>query len=193
MSVMLAPTIDQKELSSVSQLVQAAQAGDRQAYGALYIRYEQTVFAIAMRRLKNYADSQELCQEVFLQAFQKIQQLRNPECFGGWLRSIAARMAINKIVRRHAVFSSDPEMMESLCSDSETPLKSALESEQRSQVHRGLAELREMDRKTLESFYFQGHSLIEMSREFQAPIGTIKRRLHVARQRFAKQVEKVCV
>jgi RNA polymerase sigma-70 factor (ECF subfamily) len=46
-----------------------------------------------------------------------------------------------------------------------------------------------MDRATLEAFYVHGHSLVEMSAQFDAPLGTIKRRLHVARKRLAKRME----
>ena len=57
------------------------------------------------------------------------------------------------------------------------------------QVQAGLSKLRELDRETLEAFYVRGQSLIEMSDEFDAPLGTIKRRLHVARKRLAEEVE----
>ena len=46
-----------------------------------------------------------------------------------------------------------------------------------------------LDRSTLVAFYIQGQSLVEMSDEFSAPVGTIKRRLHVARKRLAKELE----
>ena len=49
-----------------------------------------------------------------------------------------------------------------------------------------MARLRKLDRQTLKSFYVEGRSLKEMCDEFKAPVGTIKRRLHVARQRLAK-------
>ena len=48
-----------------------------------------------------------------------------------------------------------------------------------------------MDRKTLEAFYVRGQSLVEMSTEFGSPIGTIKRRLHVARKRLARELEEL--
>ena len=46
-----------------------------------------------------------------------------------------------------------------------------------------------MDRDTLVSFYLDGHTLAEMSEEFDSPVGTIKRRLHVARKRLAKELK----
>ena len=57
------------------------------------------------------------------------------------------------------------------------------------QVQAGLARLGDLDRQTLVAFYVNGKSLIEMAIEFDAPVGTIKRRLHVARKRLAKEVE----
>ena len=46
------------------------------------------------------------------------------------------------------------------------------------------------DRATLEAFYLRGRSLKQMSREFETPLGTIKRRLHVARNRLRRQLER---
>ena len=43
------------------------------------------------------------------------------------------------------------------------------------------------------AFYVDGQSLIEMSDQFAAPVGTIKRRLHVARKRLAKELEELAV
>src|SRR5947199_219812 len=84
------------------RLVRAAQRGDRQAFGELFERFERHVMAIALRRLGDYGEAQELCQDVFIQAMKKIRQLREPEAFAGWLRSITNRMAINRLVRKPA-------------------------------------------------------------------------------------------
>ena len=186
MTTFLFTDLDQTELTD---LVRAAQAGDRAAFGELFERFEDHVFAVALRRLGDYSDAQELCQDVFLQAMQKIVQLREPECFGGWLRSITNRMAINRVVRRRPDLPTEPEMLEATCIESTTPLASALRVERRDQVRAGMKRLRELDRKTLEAFYVRGRSLLEMSDEFDAPLGTIKRRLHVARQRLAREVD----
>ena len=63
--------------------------------------------------------------------------------------------------------------------------------ERKNQVRAGLDRLGEMDRDTLVAFYVEGYSLLEMADDFDAPLGTIKRRLHVARKRLAKQVEEL--
>lgn len=180
-----------EERLQVRNLVLRAQSGDRQAFGELFERFERHVFAIALRRVGDFSEAQELCQDVFIQAMQKISQLREPEAFGGWLRQITHRMAINRMVRRSPDQPTEPETLASVCAAGATPLDSALEFERQSHVREGLSQLRRLDRETLEAFYVRGQSLIEMSNEFDAPIGTIKRRLHVARKRLAKHVEEL--
>ena len=175
----------------LEQLVLAAQAGDREAFGQLVERYQGSVYAIALRKLGNHAEAQELCQEVFVQALQKLEQLREPACFGGWLRSITVRLAINRSVRRSPVTAAEPEAIEASFVEHETPLGHVLKLERQNQVRAGLRRLRTLDRKTLVAFYVKGRSLLEMSDEFDSPVGTIKRRLHVARKRLAKELEEL--
>jgi RNA polymerase sigma-70 factor (ECF subfamily) len=120
---------------------------------------------------------------------QKIGQLREPQAFGGWLRAITNRMAINRAVRRGPDLPMQPETLEGNCVETVTPLANVLEGERKTQVQAGLARLGDLDRQTLVAFYVNGKSLLEMADEFDAPVGTIKRRLHVARKRLAKEVE----
>ncbi len=172
-------------------LVLAAQEGDREAFGQLARRYERAVYATALRRLNNHAEAQEVCQEALMRAMQKISQLREPEAFGAWLQAVASRMAINRAVRKRAAVATEPDVLAATCVEGETPLSMALARERQSQVRAGLGRLGELDRDTLVAFYVQGQSLIEMSEEFASPVGTIKRRLHVARKRLAKELEEL--
>jgi RNA polymerase sigma-70 factor (ECF subfamily) len=168
-----------------TQLVRAAQQGDREAFGRLFEQFQRVVCAIAFRRLGNHAEAQEVCQEVFIQAMRKIGQLRDPRCFAGWLRSMASRMSLNRAIRGRQM-QSVPETYEVPSTADVTPLGGMLEEESRAQVHTGLNRLSTLDRATLVAFYFDGRSLNEMSDEFRTPVGTIKRRLHVARKRLAR-------
>lgn len=173
----------------VLALVRRAQAGDRQALGELFERFERHLFLIARRRLGNDHEAQELVQDVFVQVIEKLGQLREAECFAGWLRTIAHRTAINRGTRRAPEVSAEPETLEATCEDPSCPVADAIRREDGANLREGLGRLGELDRETLEAFYVRGQSLIEMSDEFDAPIGTIKRRLHVARKRLAKEVE----
>jgi len=174
---------------TVAQLVASAQLGDRDAFGALFERYRAGIVALAMRRVRNADEAEELAQDVFIQAMQKIDQLRVPEAFGGWLRQIVHRMAINRMTRSRYAVACDPETLESTCYAVGTPDAFAEDREQAEAVRDSIDRLGVLDQQTLKAFYMHSKSLIEMSDEFDAPIGTIKRRLHVARKRLQKEME----
>lgn len=175
-------------LETVAELVQAAQHGDRQAQSALYERYQGSALALAYRKLGNWDEAEELVQDVFIQAFDRLEQLRVPEAFGGWLRQIVRRMAINRLTRRRVAVSVDQSTLEAVVIRQSTPLDDLLDGESCQQIRFGLERLGEVDRLTLEAFYIGGHSLLEMAEQFEAPLGTIKRRLHVARKRLAQEM-----
>ena len=180
-----------QDIRQTADLVRAAQAGDRQAFGELFDRFEPTIYRVAMSRLRNDAEAQELSQDVFVQAMQKINQLRTPECFIGWLRQITVNMSKNRIARRKPSVAVEPEILEATVTVSDSPLDFALAVERQDQVRDALTRLGDMDRDTLVAFYVRDMSLLEMADEFGAPLGTIKRRLHVARKRLAKIVEEL--
>lgn len=174
---------------SVAELVREAQAGNQEAQGALYERYHASCTALACRLLVDRDDADELVQDVFIHAFARLDQLRVPEAFGGWLRQIVRRMAYNRTSRRRATYAAENDVLELVHATEVTPLDEILGRETQQQVQAGLEKLGELDRKTLEAFYIGGQTLIEMSSDFEAPIGTIKRRLHVARKRLARELE----
>lgn len=174
---------------TVAELVGEARAGNQEARGALYERYQGSCIALAFRLLGNRDEAEELVQDVFIHAFDRLEQLRVIEAFGGWLRQIVRRMAYNRSSRRHATYAAENELLELVHTTDVTPLDEVLGEERRDQVHAGLKKLGRLDRETLEAFYIGGQTLIEMSNDFAAPVGTIKRRLHVARKRLAREME----
>lgn len=172
-------------------LVVRAQAGDRQAFGELVRQFEPTVLAIAWRRLRNRAEAQELTQDVFIQALRKLPQLREPARFAGWLRRITVRMAINRSVRRPPEFAQDPGLLGDVNGELASPLDALLTNEEVAEVRAGLTRLKDLDRSTLEAFYIEGQTLVEMGDRFHCPVGTIKRRLHTARNRLREELSQM--
>src|SRR5262245_58005603 len=79
-------------------LVEAAQAGDRQAFGELYARYAGLVHAIAASRV-SIDEAPDVVQEVFLRALRKLKGLRNATAFHPWIVAIA-RNALRDLGQR---------------------------------------------------------------------------------------------
>ncbi|MEM6364693.1 MAG: sigma-70 family RNA polymerase sigma factor [Planctomycetota bacterium] len=178
------------QTATVASLVRAAQDGDRAAMGALFDRYHGAIIALAMQRVRNAHEAEELAQDVFVQAMLKIDQLRVPDAFGGWLRQIVHRMAINRLCRNRSATACDPETLETTCVDDVSPIRLAEDRERAAAVRHGIGRLGELDQQTLNAFYLRGQTLVQMSEQFDAPIGTIKRRLHTARKRLAEKMRE---
>ena len=175
--------------NEIVSLVELARAGDRAAYGELVERFRTTVYGIALARLRNPAEAEELTQEVFLHGMKKLPQLREANCFAGWLRQITVRMAINRLTRRGPLHKVEAEILDTVEAGGASPVDQLVKREQAAELYRGLERLKPIDRATLVAFYLRGRSLIQMSQEFETPVGTIKRRLHVARNRLKRQME----
>jgi RNA polymerase sigma-70 factor, ECF subfamily len=184
-------TIENESYTELAKLVRRAQAGDREAFGRLVEQFERTVHAICLRRLGNPSEALELTQEVFLHVMRRLDQLREPERFAGWLRQVAVRMAINRATRRNVPASVETDVLESAVEHRDDPLDSLITRERAARLWEGLARLKVLDRDTLVAFYIQGQSLVEIAERLDAPIGTIKRRLHTARKRLKAELEAV--
>ena len=188
MNTLYLDDIETEETSS-EDLVRDAQLGDSNAFGELASRFERMVYVVCWQRLRNHDEALEVSQDVFIKAYQKLYQLEEPAAFAGWLRQIAVRQAINRATRRPPSIAVEPQSLDSTDNRHVAPLDSLLATERHDQLHKGLRRLESLDRSTLEAFYLDGRSILEMSDDFNAPVGTIKRRLHVARKRLARELE----
>jgi RNA polymerase sigma-70 factor, ECF subfamily len=82
------------EMMEDADLVRAAAAGDREAFGALYHRFARAVHGTLLARLPPQ-DADDEVQEVFLQAMKRLGDLREPGAFAGWICAIARRRAVD--------------------------------------------------------------------------------------------------
>ena len=82
------------DLPDDAVLVHAAQEGDRASFGALYSRYARTIHGILLARVPR-SEVDDLMQDVFLSAMNRLRSLRDPAAFGGWLTMIARNRAID--------------------------------------------------------------------------------------------------
>src|SRR5947209_15533455 len=119
--------------TDITNLVERARAGDRSAYGELVERFQPTVYAMALARLRNPGEAQELAQEVFVHGMTKLDQLRDPNCFAGWLRQITVRMAINHLTRRGPIRGAEPEVLDNAPAARADPLEELVRTEERTE------------------------------------------------------------
>jgi RNA polymerase sigma-70 factor, ECF subfamily len=85
-------------VTDLARLIAAAQGGDRLAFGELYAQYARAVHGIVLSRVPR-VDVDDLVQDVFVTAMQRLGTLRDPESFAGWLAAIARNRATDHLRR----------------------------------------------------------------------------------------------
>jgi RNA polymerase sigma-70 factor (ECF subfamily) len=86
--------------SEDARLVREARGGDHRAFARLYDRYARVIHGLLLARTPR-AEVEDLVQEVFLSAWNRLDRLRDPSAFGGWLCTIARNRATDFL--RHVV------------------------------------------------------------------------------------------
>ena len=89
------------EVLSDARAVERTLAGDRDAYRVLVERYSLYLYRLAYRMTGNSHDAEEVVQEAFLRAYQKLSQFAGNSNFGTWVYRIAANYAIDRIRQRN--------------------------------------------------------------------------------------------
>src|SRR5246127_5804233 len=93
---------EQAESGTISDAmaVERTLAGEREAYRVLVERHSAYVYRLAYRMTGNREDAEEVVQEAFLRAYQKLQQFAGNANFGTWVYRIAANYAIDRLRQR---------------------------------------------------------------------------------------------
>lgn len=81
------------------QLVLATLRGDVSSFGILVERYWKMAFALALSRIHDSAEAEDIAQESFLKAYSQLHSLRDPSRFAGWLSRITLQQCTNAVRR----------------------------------------------------------------------------------------------
>lgn len=130
-------------------LVARVRNGDPKAFGEIYDRYGRLIRAVCYDRLSNQADAEDLAQEVFLRAYRRLDQLRQPERFGHWLVGIARSMSTDWLRRKGAV--SQPTMEPFF--DQLSPIADESLRFQLDELRQAIIQLPERERTAIHIFY----------------------------------------
>lgn len=170
--------------------VQRAQAGDNGAFGELLACHRPLAYRLACRLLGDAAEAQDVTQEACLQAFLSLSKLRDPERFGTWLAGIALNLArMRRRARRDHVSLEDWDggRMAPGLTWAETQPSPEAAAEVR-ELHRcvlsALEALPAEQQAVVRLHYLDGLTLAEIGVLAGSPVGTVKARLHRAREKL---------
>ena len=167
--------------------------GDDNAFAELVKKYQKQVHALIWRKMGDFHIAEELTQDVFLKAYQRLSTLKKPQSFASWLYVIASNDS-STWLRKKRLWT------QSLEDTSGTQLEKATYSgyvieeneraaaeAQRDVVKKLLAKLQESERTVMTLYYFGEMTCREISEFLGVSVGAIKSRLDRARHRLEKE------
>ena len=166
------------------ECVQKVQGGDADAFETLVRRHEKKIFNLLYRWLGDYDEAAEVAQEVFLAAFRAIKRFRGESSFATWLYRIGVNHAKNRqkslqVARQR---QQATEVSDAPGDPSSDPVEGVEQRERHDLVQRGLNDLDAADALLILLHDLQGFRYEEIAKSLDIPLGTVKSRLHRARQ-----------
>ena len=166
-----------------NDLVTRSQGGDLDAYNALVVRYQRSVYNLALRMLGDPAAAEDVAQDCFLAAWRNIARFRGGN-FSAWLLRIATNACYDHIRRRQRqpatsleVVTGDEEAPFELPDPDELPEDQAVRHELARAIGQGLQHVQADQRVAVILVDIQGLAYEEVAEALNVPIGTVKSRL----------------
>ena len=167
--------------------------GDDNAFAELVKKYQKQVHALVWRKIGDFHTAEEITQDVFLKAYQRLATLKKPQSFVSWLYVIAANDCSTylrkKRLRTQSLEDTSGVQLEKatysgyVIAENERTSAEA----QRDAVKQLLAKLQESERTVITLFYFAEMTCKEISEFLGVSANTIKSRLSRARHRLQKE------
>lgn len=157
-----------------ADLVRRCKTGEQVAFRRLLDRYRNRLIRIAANLMHDRMEAEDVAQEAFLKAFRELGRLRDDCAFGGFLYRICVRLCVDKLRLKRAETTPFDASVEIVSGSIETRL-----------LVKELIEKLPADLKTtLVLREIEGLSYEEVAAATGVPVGTVRSRLHTARERF---------
>ena len=175
-------------------LVNQAKEGNRSALTQLVDRFHSDVFRMVYYRIRSRADAEDIAQDVFLKAFQKIATVKDPSRFRGWLFSITLNRIrdFQRKKRFRSLFKVEDENIESqrpaeTGTDQPDALDHVLREDFWRQIRAMLNRLSKMEREVFLLRFFDHLKVNEIAGALKKNESTIKTHLYRALEKFRKE------
>lgn len=183
---------------SDEQLVRATLDGDLSAFGVMVERHWNMVVALALSRIADVGEAEDIAQESFLRGYTHLRSLRDPSRFAGWLSKIALQQCANAVrrdVRQKAALGDRAVPAEELAAMPACTLNPGLTDGQVRFVREAVRRLPTKFQKLVVMRFVAGLSSVQIAKQLGKRPGTVRVWLHRAynllRQELAPLLEEV--
>ncbi len=172
--------------TSDRDLILRARRGESDAYGALVTRYQANIFNVCYRILHDRAEAEDMAQEAFMRAYDRLHTFDLERDFAPWIRRVAANVCLNHLSSQKPT----GELEEERDADSSQGPDEQVEVKERSeQIRAALASLPPHYRLVVELRHYQEMSYDEIAAELNLPLSDVKSHLFRARKILAEKLK----
>jgi len=169
-------------------LILRARRGEADAFGELVSRYQTGVFNVCYRVLNERREAEDLAQETFIRAYERLNTFDLERPFGPWIRRVAANLCLNLLSSQPAPAA---ELDEERDADESQKPEAAYEVRERSeQIRAALASLPSQYRLAVELRHYQELSYDEIAETMGIPLSDVKSHLFRARKLLAEKITR---
>ena len=172
---------------------------DADPFEAFVRRFQDMVFATALRLLGNPVEAEDVAQTVFLRAFQRFDAIGTSPAAAGWLKTVTKNVCLNHLSRYRARWRLFSELERTDRRDSATDDEATLvskdspaldleQAEQREQLEQALRELPDHQRVPLVLFHFEDTSYQDIADTLGVSLGKVKTDIHRGREALRKRL-----
>ena len=175
-----------------NELISKVLSGDHQAYAGLVNRYQNYVFTLTLRMVKNREDAEEVAQDVFIKAYKYLADFRGASKFSTWLYTIVNNTCISFLRKKKLeIHSLDNEKVFEVADSMDSGFRANLveQKSRQSMVHNAIGLLGPDDAEIITLFYKSEQSLEEIAQILGLEVNTAKVRLHRARTKLKEKME----
>ncbi len=166
-----------------------SKVNEKDIFNWLVKNYYNRVLRTALYYLKNRSDAEDITQDVFIKAFEKMDFSKTEESKFPILFIMAKNLSLNKLKSRGWKDESLPEW--EITSNNYNPEDNLIRSEELEVINKSLKELKDKDREVLVLKHYQDCSYKEISEILDIPIGTVMSRLYSARKKMGESLKGV--
>ncbi len=170
-----------------SELVDRCKQGDESAFNQLYYNYCRQMYSIALRILQDSTLSEDILQEAFSSAFEKINSFSSEVSFGAWIKRIVINKALNEIKKKKLIFVDVGDEVNQI--EQESTNQSAYPALSVNQIQEGVTKLPEGYRVVLTLFLFEKLSHKEISEQLNITESTSKSQYNRAKKKLRQILE----
>jgi RNA polymerase sigma-70 factor (ECF subfamily) len=168
-----------------SYYIEAVKKGNMAAFSELVVRYQDMVYSLALKLMKNSMDAEEVAQDTFVKAYQKLDSYQSKSKFSTWLYSITYNGCISELRKRRITFASIED--QKMSDEDERNIYDYFSANKKEDQDRyltlALGQLPEDDQVLLTLYYYENQSMDEISAITDLTVSNVKIKIHRARKK----------